>query len=42
VIAVIPVLTEERALPRGRVKRLLGAVTGSATGVIVIASAFLR
>ena len=42
VIAVIPVLTEERALPRGRVKRLLGAVTGSATGVIAIASAFLR
>jgi polysaccharide chain length determinant protein (PEP-CTERM system associated) len=42
VIAVIPVLTDRAALSGGRVKRVLGALTGSTTAVVAVLSTFLR
>ena len=42
VIAVIPVLSQEAAANRGRVKRLVGALTGAASALVAAASVFLR
>ena len=41
VIAVIPIMSDEVAPPRGRVKRLVGALTGTA-GHACIVLFFLR